>query len=379
MKNNLKMKDSKIVIIIGTRAELIKSFPIMLELQKQKIPYCFIHTGQHNLQDLCKRFKVKKPEIVLSHESKEESKFWSKINKKSIFWNIDMIFKIKKILKKFPKLKYVLYHGDTMTTASASIGSSRLLSPFKKYKNAHLEAGLRSWNYKEPFPEEISRIIAGRFSDILFAVSETSKNNLKKYWKKKRVINVGNSVVDSIYLSYNLAKKNKTKIFSNKKFALVSIHRHENIINKKRLSAIVEILQNIKIPTYFALHQSTKRQLIKFALYKKLRKNKNIIIIPTQEYSRFIYQIKHASLIICDGGSMQEESLIFHIPCILLRKATERPEGLNSNFQSLIGVDIEKAKRKIKEYLHRDFKIEKFKNPYGEKGLTKKIVDVLVG
>ena len=58
------MKDSKIVIIIGTRAELIKSFPIMLELQKQKIPYCFIHTGQHNLQDLCERFKVKKPEII---------------------------------------------------------------------------------------------------------------------------------------------------------------------------------------------------------------------------------------------------------------------------------------------------------------------------
>lgn len=377
MNNNLKMKDSKIVIIIGTRAELIKSFPIMLELQKQKIPYCFIHSGQHNLQDLCERFKVKKPEIVLSHESKEESKFWSKINKKSIFWNFSMILKIRKILKKFPKLKYVLYHGDTMTTASASIGSSRLLNPFKKYKNVHLEAGLRSWNYKEPFPEEISRIIAGRFSDILFAVSETSKNNLKKYWRKKRVIKVGNSVIDSIHLSYNLAKKNKIKAFSDKKFALVSIHRHENITNKKRLSAIVEILQSIEIPTYFALHQSTKKQLIKFNLYNKLKRNLNIIIIPTQEYSKFIYQIKHACLIICDGGSMQEESLIFHIPCVLLRKTTERPEGLNSNFQALVGVNIEKAKRKIREYSHKNFKIEKFKNPYGEFGVSKKIVEIL--
>ena len=121
------MVNYKIAIVIGTRAELIKTFPIMLELEKQKIPYYFIHTGQHNLQDLCKKFKVKKPDIVLTEESDNESKFWSKINNKSIIWNIGIIFKIKKELKKLPDLKYVIYHGDTMSTASASIGSSKLL------------------------------------------------------------------------------------------------------------------------------------------------------------------------------------------------------------------------------------------------------------
>lgn len=371
------MINYKIAIIIGTRAELIKTFPVMLELQKQKINYYFIHTGQHNLKDLCERFSVKKPDVVLTRESNEESKFWSKINNKSIFWNIEIILKIKRELKKLPDLKYVIYHGDTMTTASATIASSKLFNKGKKWKNVHLEAGLRSGNLFEPFPEEISRIIAGKFSDILLAVSEKSKNNLKKYENKKKVVNIGNSVVDSIYLSYEMAKKNKEKPFSKKRFILVSIHRHENITNKKRLSAIVKILSSLTIPSYFALHENTKKQLIKFKLYKKLKQNKNLKIIPTQEYSKFVYQIKKCSLIICDGGSIQEESLIFHTPCILLRKATERQEGLESNFQSLVGVNVEKAKKEIKKYLSKDFKVRKFKNPYGERGVSKKIVEVL--
>ena len=346
------MINYKIAIVIGTRAELIKTFPIMLELEKKQIPYYFIHTGQHNLKDLCEKFSVKKPNVTLTKESEKESKFWSKINNKSIFWNLGIIFKVKKELKKLPNLKYVIYHGDTMSTASISIGSSKLLNLRKKYKNVHLEAGLRSENFFEPFPEEISRIIAGRFSDILLAVSERSKNNLKKYWKNKRVILIGNSVIDSIYISYEMAKKNKEKLFSKKRFALITLHRHENITNKKRLSAIIEILSSLKIPSYFALHENTKKYLINFGLFEKLKQNKNIKIIPTQEYSKFIYQIKNASIIICDGGSIQEESLIFHTPCVLLRKSTERQEGLESNFQSLVGIDIEKIREKGLKAIH---------------------------
>jgi len=172
------MKKQKIAIILGTRAELIKTFPVMLELQKKKIPYYFIHTGQHNLKDLCKKFGIKNPDIILTKESKESSKFNSK-KLKAIMWNIGLIFKIKKELKELKELKYVLYHGDTMTTFTASLASSKLLNSNKKYKNVHLEAGLRSFNVFEPFPEELSRRGVGIFSDILFAPSTLSKNNLK--------------------------------------------------------------------------------------------------------------------------------------------------------------------------------------------------------
>lgn len=366
----------RIAIVIGTRAELIKIFPVMLELQNKDIDYYFIHTGQHNLKDLCEKFGVKKPDVVLTEESYKSSKFNSK-ESKAILWNLKLIFKIKKEISKLKNLRYVLYHGDTMTTATASIATSRLLNWNKKYKNIHLEAGLRSWNNFEPFPEEISRQIAGKFSDVLFAVSDIAENNLKKYFKRKKIIKVGNTILDSANIALEIAKKEKVKPLSNTKFALITIHRHENLKSKERMEKIVEILNSVNVPSYFAMHDNTRKKLEEFNLMRKLEGNKNIKIISPMNYPEFIYQISKCSLIICDGGSMQEESLIFKKPCVILRKATERPEGLESNFQFLSKLDVDKTKEKIKEYLNKNFKIKDFKNPYGEIGVSKKIVGVL--
>jgi UDP-N-acetylglucosamine 2-epimerase (non-hydrolysing) len=370
------MINAKIAIVIGTRAELIKTFPVMLELQNRKIDYHFIHTGQHNLKDLCEDFSVKRPDAILTKEPEKSSKFYSKIFK-AIFWNLGLVFKIRRELKKLKNLKYVLYHGDTMTTASASIASSRLLNPLKKYKNVHLEAGLRSGNLFEPFPEEISRIIADNFSDILLAVSKRAEKNLSKYKNKKKIFLVGNTIIDSAEIAHGISVKNKIKPFSNGKFALISIHRHENIKNKKRLNKIVRIISSLKINSYFPMHDNTKKQLEKFNLYDKIKANKNIKIIEPMDYINFIHQLSKCSLIICDGGSLQEESLIFKKPCIILRKATERQEGLETNFQFLSKLDVEKTKDKIGEFLSQDFKIKEFKNPYGETGVSKRIVEVL--
>ena len=367
------MEDHNIAIIIGTRAELIKMFPIMLELKKKNIPYYFIHTGQHNLKDLCERFGVKKPDIVLTEETNKSSKFNSK-EAKAIFWNLSLIFKIRREISKLKKLRYVLYHGDTMTTATAAIATSKFLDPFKNYKNVHLEAGLRSFNLFEPFPEEISRRIVGNFSDILFAVSEIAEKNLKK---RKGVIKVGNTILDSANIALQRAKEMKVKPLSKEKFALVTIHRHENLKSKKRMQKIIEILKEMDITTFFAMHDNTLEKIKKFGLYEELTENKNIKIISPMDYVEFIYQISKCSLIICDGGSMQEESLIFKKPCVILRKATERPEGLNSNFQFLSKLDVEKTKGKIKEYISPNFKVKTFDNPYGKIGVSKKIVEIL--
>jgi len=365
----------RIAIVIGTRAEFIKTFPVMLELQRRKIPYYFIHTGQHSLGELCKIFSVKNPDVILTEEPKKSSKFNSRQGK-AILWNLKLVGKIRKELKMLKNLRYVLYHGDTMTTASAAIASSRLMNPLKKYKNVHLEAGLRSWDNFEPFPEEISRRIVGRFSDILFAPSEDCGKNLEKL-KKKRILIFGNTIVDSAYYALDLAKKKKIKPLNKGKFVLVTVHRHENLKNEKRLEKIVEILLSMEVPTYFAVHDNTLKKLEDFGLLKKLEVNKNIKLIKPMDYVSFICQISKCALIICDGGSMQEESLIFGKPCVILRNSTERPEGLETNFQFLTKLDVEESKTKIKEYLSKDFKIKSYKNPYGEKGLSKKIVEVL--
>jgi len=368
-------KQSKIAIILGTRAELIKTFPVMLELQKQKIPYYFIHTGQHNLKDLCEKFGVKTPDVSLYPETKGSSRFNSK-ELKAIMWNLGLLFKIKKELKSLKNLKHVIYHGDTMTTFTASLASSRLFNPLKKYKNVHLEAGLRSFNIFEPFPEEISRRVAGSFSKVLLAPSVLSKHHLRNK-KNKEIHVVGNTVVDSALHALEISKKQKVKILSKGKFALITVHRHENLKSKARLEKIVEILSALPIPSYFAMHDNTEAKLKQFGLYKKLMKNKNIKIMPAMDYPSFIAQMEKCSLIVCDGGSMQEESLIFGKPCVVLRMATERQEGLKTNFQFLSKLDVERTKEKIKEYLSKDFKIKKYFNPYGEKGVSKKVVEIL--
>lgn len=367
---------SRIAIIIGTKAELIKTFPVMLELQKRKKDYWFIHTGQHPLGKACEEFDVKKPDFTLSPEPKISTKFWSKINKFSILWFLKMIFKVKKILRKL-KPKYVIYHGDTMSTAAASIGSSKFLNKKKKWKNVHLEAGLRSGSIWEPFPEEISRQISDKFSDILLAVSDLSEEKLKKSKGiSGDVIKIGNTIIDSALITYGKAKKkNKKKKYE---YVLINLHRHENLRSKKRMKKIIEMLSHIKIKAVWPLHDNTRYYLKKYNLMGEVKKIKNIEITPLVDYFTFIFLLSNCKYLIVDGGSIQEESLVFKKPCILIRKKTERQEGLFSGINFLTHMDVNTTKKIIEKIENNELKIKKFKNPYGEKGLTKKIVEELL-
>ena len=369
------MDNKKIAIVIGTKAELIKCMPIMLELQRRRISYWFIHTGQHPLQKACEEFGIKKPDIILSKEPEQETKFWSKINKFSLFWFFSMIFKIKKKIKEI-KPSYVIYHGDTMSTSAASIGSSNLLNSEKEWKNVHLEAGLRSGILFEPFPEEISRKISDYFSDILLAVSNGTQGILEKEYPKKNVIQTGNTVVDSSLIVYEKSKKNKKPIRKN--YVLINIHRHENLRSKKRLSDIIEIIKSIKIDAIWPLHENTRHYLEKYELLNELKEKKNIKITSLISYEEFIFLIANCKYLVTDGGSIQEESLVFKKPRIILRKATERQEGLSTGINFLTKLNVDYAKEVIKNIEKSNIKIKNFKNPYGEKGLSRKIVDILV-
>jgi len=370
-----KNQHSKIAIVIGTKAELIKCMPIMAELQKQKKDYWFIHTGQHPLEKMCEEFNVKKPDFTLSEEPKISTKFWSKINRFSLFWFFLMIFKIKKKLKEI-KPKYVIYHGDTMSTAAAAIASSKILNSNKGWKNVHLEAGLRSGSLWEPFPEEISRHISDRFSDILLAVSDLSEKHLKDENRKGKIIKMGNTIVDSTIITYEKAKRNYKKPY--KEYALINLHRHENLISKERMRNIVDILKEVKIKAIWPLHDNTEYYLKKYELMEEIKKMKNIEITPLVNYFEFIFLLANCKYLIVDGGSIQEESLVFKKPCVLLRKKTERQEGLSTGINFLVGVNIEAAKKIIKDIEANKIEVKNFENPYGEAGfVSKKIVEIL--
>jgi len=369
-----KAKYSRIVIVIGTKAELIKTFPVMLELQKQKKDYWFIHTGQHPLGKACKDFGVKKPDFILSKEPEISTKFWSKVNKNSFSWFLSMIFKTRRLIRKI-KPRYVIYHGDTMSTAAAAIASSKLLNSNKIWKNIHLEAGLRSGSLFEPFPEEISRHISDRFSDVLLAVSDLTEKNLYKYKNKKRIIRIGNTIIDSSLIAYKKASKNKRKKLSN--YALINIHRHENINNKQRLKKIISILKFVKIKAIWPIHANTAKSIERFGLVGEVKDMKNLQLMSLTNYGDFIFLLANCGYLITDGGSIQEESLVFKRPCILLRKKTERQEGLATGINFLTRLNVNRTKEIIEKIEKGKIKVKKFKNPYGEKGVSKKILEIL--
>lgn len=374
MNSLMNRGHSRIAIIIGTKAELIKCMPVMIELQKQKKDYWFVHTGQHSLGKACEDFGIKMPDFILSKEPERSTKFWSKVNKNSLFWFLGMIAKIKRLVKKINPL-YVIYHGDTMSTAAAAIGSSKLLNSRKKWRNVHLEAGLRSGSLLEPFPEEISRQISDRFSDILLAVSDFSEQNLIKQKLKGKIVKIGNTIVDSSFIAYQNSKKRKRKKISN--YALINIHRHENINNEDRLRRIIEILKAVNVKGIWPLHANTARFIEKFGLVNEVKSMKNIEVTSLIDYEDFIFLLANCKYLIADGGSIQEESLVFKKPCVILRKKTERPEGLSTGINFLTGLNVGYARKIISDIESNKIKVTEFKNPYGETGVSKKIVELL--
>jgi UDP-N-acetylglucosamine 2-epimerase len=367
------------MIIIGTKAELIKCMPIMRLLQKRKQDYWFVSTGQHPLSVAAKEFGVKQPDFILSEEPKTSTKFWSKINNSSIRWCFSMLPKIRRLIREL-KPRHVIYHGDTMSTAVAAIASSRLLNLFKTWNNVHLEAGLRSGNIMQPFPEEISRQICDRFSDTLFAVSDFSERTLKKSRKKGvfgKIHNVGNTVVDAALIVYEDAKK-KSKIKKlPKEFALINVHRHEHLRSKKEMRKIVDIIKSIKFKALWPLHDNTRRYLEEYRMMSELEGMKNLKIMPLTDYYTFIYLIAKCSYLVTDGGSIQEESLVFKKPCVILRHVTERQEGLQSGINFLTGLDVGKTRKLIKRIEVGKVEVRDFVNPYGERGVSERVLEVL--
>jgi UDP-N-acetylglucosamine 2-epimerase (non-hydrolysing) len=365
-----------VVVVLGTRAELIKTFPVMLEMQKHNIPYVFVHTGQHRLGHLCELFGVKEPDFTLTRPPQKTSKFFARKMKAGL-WAVSVVPMIWNALRRVKGKSYVIYHGDTMTTCAAAIASSRWLNWFKSYGNIHLEAGLRSQSLFEPFPEEISRRICDKFSDVLLAVSKGTENNLRREKQKGRIWNIGNTIVDAAYWAAEKAKKDKV-YRPGGSYILMTVHRHENIKSKKRLSKIVEIIASLPMKTILPLHDNTRKKLIDFGLYDKIIANEKVQIVSLKSYVDFIHFLAHCKLLITDGGSIQEESLVFGKPCILLREKTERDEGLVTGLNFLTGLNVAKTKKLVDYCLSKNFKVPKYVNPYGGKGVSAELVKYML-
>ncbi len=345
-------ENKRIHILIGTKAQLIKMAPIMVELEKKGVPYNYIFTGQHKLtmDELRENFNIKPPDITL-YKGKDITGVFQ-----SMIWLISIclktFFKKKEILGKTDKSHILLTHGDTFSTVLGA-----LMGKIARIKVAHVESGLRSFHLFAPFPEEINRLITFRLSDIYFCPGSWAINNLKKY-KGEKIDTKYNTLFDSLQLAL---KKADTQIdIPTENYAVVSIHRFENIFSLPRFEKIIEILIETSktIKLIFILHEPTKIRLEKTGLMEKLKKENTIELRPRYDYFKFVKLIHNAEFVITDGGSNQEECFYLGKPCLLMREATERTEGLNKNVV-ISKFDSSTIKDFVSNY--KDFEIDQTK------------------
>ncbi|MDD5639055.1 MAG: UDP-N-acetylglucosamine 2-epimerase [Candidatus Pacebacteria bacterium] len=299
--------------------------PIMEELQKQKINYNFVFTGQHKetIKELIDVFGLKKPDYIL-YDGKDITKI-----SQMLIWSINCLIKTiknKKDIFGSDKKGIVLVHGDTF---SAILGAR--MAKIAGLKVGTIEAGLRSFDLFNPFPEEIIRRLLSPLTDYHFCPGNFAFENSQKY-KGVKI----NTKINTLYDSLQLVLKNKDKIkvnIPNQKYCLVSIHRFENIFNKERFDFIVKKIEETskEIKVLFILHKPTKEKLIELGYFDRLEKNENIELRPRYDYFKFIRLLIDSKFLITDGGSNQEETSYLGKPCLVMRKTTERKEGVGAN------------------------------------------------
>jgi UDP-N-acetylglucosamine 2-epimerase (non-hydrolysing) len=313
-----------ISIIVGTKAQLIKIAPLMIELEKRQIEYNFIFTGQHKetIGGLIEAFGLKKPDYIL-YEGRDITKVLQLVS-----WALRCLVHTLRNKHKI----FGHYHGPVLVHGDAfSVLVGALIAKVCRRKVGYVEAGLRSFHLFSPFPEEITRRIASRMADYHFCPGDFAYDNSKSY-KGVKVNTAANTLLDSL----KLALKNKGDVrpyVPEEEYCLASIHRFENIFNRKRLHFIVDILEEIsqEIKVLFILHKPTEEKLGEFGFKQRLTTAPNIELRPRYDYFKFIKLVMKSEFVITDGGSNQEECHYLGKPCLLMRGATERKEGLDKN------------------------------------------------
>ncbi len=316
---------------IGTKAQLIKMAPIMQALDRQGVEYRFINAGQHaaTIFTLIEQFGLRQPDVSLRQEMDNITRLGQGIRWLGGLLGQAILQPGRVHAEVFGgRGGLVLIHGDTATTLISAIMAKRA-----GLDVAHVEAGLRSYNILDPFPEELIRLVAMRLADLLFAPDDWAADNLRKM-RVQGVIerSGGNTIADTVAFAQSLPAPESGPA-AGSGYAVMSIHRFETIRSKARLGKVVALARRIgtQRPVKFVTHGPTLNYLERFGLLPELKSAPGVEMLPLQDYLDFVAMISRAAFIVIDGGSIQEESAILGTPCLILRNRTERRDGLGRN------------------------------------------------
>jgi len=361
----------KIMFVFGTRPEAIKMAPVINELGKHAdfLSPVIVVTGQHRqmLDQVLNLFKIK-PDYDLAIMEKDQS--IAQIVSKTLEG-------LEKIVTK-DKPDMILVQGDTSTVFAAG-----LIAHYHRIPLGHVEAGLRTFDKWQPFPEEINRKLTTAMADLHFAPTKTSVNNLvAEKVDQKNIFLTGNTVIDALLLVAARKYQLEIDLDNNKKLVLVTTHRREsfgkpmqNTLNA--LLRLVDTYQN-EIEIVLPVHQNPN---VKGPVEELLGKASNVKLIEPLDYEPFVHLMKKAHIILSDSGGVQEEAPSLGKPVLVLREKTERPEAVEFGTVKLVGTDedliFSEASKLLKDQQAYD-KMSKATNPYGDGHAAERIAQAVL-
>ena len=360
----------KVMTIFGTRPEAIKMAPLVKELESRKeIKSIVCVTAQHRemLDQVLNIFKIKPDyDLNIMKQGQSLSEITSRV-----------LLGLEEVIKK-EEPNIILVHGDTTTTFAGALAAF-----YNKVDIGHVEAGLRTYDKYSPFPEEANRIMVDRITDMYFAPTEVSKNNLlKENIDESKIYVTGNTAIDA--MKYTISDNYENSIFDwvgDSKLILLTAHRRENLGEPmynifKAVKRLVNDNKNIKV--IYPIHLNP---LVRKIAKEVFEDNERIKLIEPLEVVDFHNFINKSYLILTDSGGIQEEAPSLGKPVLVLRDTTERPEGITAGTLKLVGTnedDIYNEATILLNSKNEYDKMSKASNPYGDGNTSKYIVDAII-
>lgn len=367
------MEKLKVMTVFGTRPEGIKMAPIIKELEKRdNIESIICITAQHR-QMLDQVLHIFDIEADYDLNIFEPGQSLTKITTRALEGLEEVIVK--------EKPDVLLVQGDTTTVFSGALAAF-----YQGVKVGHVEAGLRSGNILSPYPEEANRMLTGIVTEYHFAPTRRNKENLlKENYPEDKIYITGNTVIDA--LKYVIKEDYKFDIdllnsldYKNKRIILMTSHRRENIGRPMEniFSAVRDIVDKYEdTELVFPIHLNPKVRDIAKSI---LADNPRIHLIEPLDYEPFTNLMNKVDLVVTDSGGLQEEAPTLGKPVLVVRKETERPEGIEAGTAKLVGTDYKKIYDNLDLLLSNKEEYEKMAkavNPYGDGYASKKIVDII--
>lgn len=364
----------RILTVFGTRPEAVKMAPVVKELAKtagMETRVCVTAQHRQMLDQVLDLFKIDPDyDLNLMRDNQSLAELSA-----AIFTHLDPVF------EDF-KPDWVLAQGDTTTVAITS-----LLCYYRRIRFGHVEAGLRTHDKWQPFPEEINRRIAGVVADLHFAPTEWAKGNLLREGIDEKTIKVtGNTVIDALQFVAEQSEpaeitKLVTKKLNGRKLILVTAHRRENFgaPMENICRALIQLARRNDVEIIYPVHLNPN---VQEPVNRLLRGVDHITLLPPLDYLPLVHLMKHAHLILTDSGGIQEEAPAFGIPTLVLRDVTERPEGVAAGTLKLAGTGTAQIASEANRLLDDKSAYEamsKSANPYGDGHAAERIVQALTG